>query len=106
MIQPTEKQIAHAKFWKKFLRLTRGRVPVMRALHVMWEEETEPGLKKAAKTLREKIDNGSTMSDAMKEQDNIFSPSILELIRTAEKTGAWDEILEEISSGLREGIFD
>ena len=46
------------------------------------------------------------MSDAMKEQDNIFSPSILELIRTAEKTGAWDEILEEISSGLREGIFD
>ena len=106
MIQPTEKQITHAKFWKKFLRLTRGRVPVMRALHVMWEEETEPGLKKAAKTLREKIDNGSTMSDAMKEQDNIFSPSILELIRTAEKTGAWDEILEEISSGLREGIFD
>ena len=29
-----------------------------------------------------------------------------ELVRAAEKTGAWDEVLCEITEGLEEGTFD
>jgi len=35
-----------------------------------------------------------------------FSPAVRELVKTAEKTGAWDDILQEIADGLQEGTFN
>jgi len=46
------------------------------------------------------------MSQALKKYPAEFSVSVVELIRVAEKSGAWDEILPEITDGLSEGTFD
>ena len=101
-----EKQKRLAKFWKKFLRLTRGRVTVLRALALAEEEEKDPAFKKAVHALRQTVEAGSPLSDALKKHPAEFSPSIIELIKTAEKSGAWDDILPEIVEGLEEGTFD
>jgi len=101
----TEKHTQLARFWKKFLRLTRGRVPVLRALRVISVEETDPEFKKVVDSIRKSIDKGKTLSEALQDHQAEFSPSIRELVRTAEQSGAWDEILEEIADGLQEGTF-
>ena len=104
-METTGKQIQLARFWKKFLRLTRGRVPVLRALRVISIEETDTTFKEVVDSIRKSIDKGKTLSDALQDHPSEFSPSIRELVRTAEQSGAWDEILAEIADGLQEGTF-
>jgi type IV pilus assembly protein PilC len=101
-----ERQQRLARFWKKYLRLTRGRVTALRALHLAAEEEKDPAFKAALVAIHEKIESGTSFSDAIREHPADFSPSIVELVRTAEKSGAWDEILVEIADGLADGTFD
>jgi type II secretory pathway component PulF len=101
----SKKQLQRAKFWRKFLRLTRGRVPVLRALSVISEEETDSAFRKRIDEIRRAMDRGHTLSEAIGKFRRDFSPSIVELVKTAEKTGAWDEILQEIADGLQDGTF-
>jgi type II secretory pathway component PulF len=51
------------------------------------------------------METGVTLSEAAEKYGKLISPSVLELLRHAEKTGAWDEILEEIAGGLEDGTF-
>jgi len=102
----SKKQSQQARFWRKFLRLTRGRVGVLRALEVMAEEEKDPRFRKLAEDIRTALEHGATLSEAVRGFPRMFSPSVLELVKTAEKTGAWDEILQEIADGLQDGTFD
>ncbi len=94
-----------AVMWRKFMRLTRGRVPALRALEVMGLEEKNQTIKELLSALNSGLSNGMTLSEAAGSHNSLVSASVLELLRHAEKTGAWDEILEEIAGGLEEGTF-
>ncbi len=100
-----EKQQRAARFWRKFLRLTRGRVTVLRALQLAAEEESHAIFRETLTAVYRAVESGSLLSEALKQHPDHFSPSVVELVRTAEKTGAWDEILIEIADGLAEGTF-
>ena len=95
-----------ARFWRKFLRLTRGRVTVLRALDVIAMEEEDESARAAVLSLRADVIDGLTLSEALAKRRPEFSLSVVELVKTAEKTGAWDEILEEIAGGIEDGTFD
>lgn len=96
----------HAHFWKKLLRLTRGRVTVLRALEIIEHEEPHIQWREKIRRLRTEMDTGSGLSDAVHSQPEVFSLSVRELVRAAERSGAWDEIMQEIAEGLRDGTFD
>jgi len=102
----SDKQERHVRFWKKFLRLTRGRVPVLRALEVISLEEKDEQFREVVLSIRGALEQGLTMSQVMQKQSSEFSPSVIELIKMAEKSGAWDEIIQEIVEGISEGTFD
>lgn len=101
----TRQQLQQARFWRKFMRLTRGRVGVLRALDVMVEEERDLRFRKLGEDIRKAMESGATLGEAVGSRPKVFSASIRELIKTAEKTGAWDEILQEIADGLEDGTF-
>ena len=92
-------------FWKRFLRLTRGRIPVLQAIKTIMNEENNPSFKKTLSSVRESIEKGSSLSEILVKYPPFFSPFVVELIKSAEKTGSWDEILQEIIDGLEDGIF-
>lgn len=92
-------------FWRKFLRLTRGRVPVSRALAVIGEEERDAGFQAIIRALQRTIEGGAPLSEGLAQHPEEFSAAVRELVRTAEKTGAWDDILVEIADGISEGTF-
>ena len=105
-MHPSDKQLRQARFWKKLLRLTRGRVTVLRAFDVIGAEEPDSPFRAVLTALRRDLDAGLALSEALRKQAPEFSMSVVELIRTAEATGAWDEILQEIADGLSDGTFD
>jgi type IV pilus assembly protein PilC len=102
----TDKRLKWARFWRKFLRLTRGRVPVIRALDVIAREERDEADRALVVAVRDALERGDAMSEALARHPEVFSPAVIELARTAEKTGAWDEVVEEIAGGLEDGTFD
>ena len=102
----TEEQQRRARFWMKFLRLTRGRVTVLKALDIAAQEERDPEFKRIIRSLKAAVDEGRALSKGLLEHPSHFSPSVVELVRTAENTGAWDEILSELAEGLAEGTFE
>jgi type II secretory pathway component PulF len=95
-----------ARFWRKFLRLTRGRVPVLRSLEIILAEEPDRGYRPVLRDLLDHVRQGQPLSAGLERHPRKFSICVRELIRTAEKTGAWDEILMEVAEGLAEGTFD
>lgn len=102
-----DNRYVRARFWRKLLRLTRGRVPILRALQVVEAEEQDASFQKALERIRRLLEEEEkSLSESLASEPAFFSLSVIELVRAAEKTGAWDEILAEIADGIEEGTFD
>lgn len=98
--------VRHEKFWRKYLRLTRAGIMVLRALDLARQEERNDEFRKVIEDIHGQVERGVTLSKAIQEHQPEFSLSEIEMIRTAEKRGAWDEVLEELADGLRDGTFE
>jgi len=81
-------------------------VAVLRALEVIGVEERDPDFKAIVIDIHDRMEKGAVLSEALTEHEAEFSLSVRELVKTAEKCGAWDEILAEMAEGLHEGTFD
>ena len=101
----TKKQLRLAGFWRKYLRLTRGRVGVLRALEIMAEEEVDKDFQAVICEIHDDMQNGLLLREAIEKHSAEFSLSVREMVRAAEKSGAWDEVIPEIVAGLEEGVF-
>jgi type II secretory pathway component PulF len=102
----SDEQRAHARFWRKYMRLTRAGIPVLKSLEIIAAEEKSGAWHDVAKELGGRLEAGVPLSEALAQSRRAFSLSTLELIRVAERRGAWDEVLEELAAGLEEGTFE
>ena len=102
----TPKQLQHGRFWKKYLRLTRAGVPALRGLEIIANEDSSPSFRAVVQSLRDELEAGFLLSEAMEKFPLEFSLSALEMIRTAEKEGHWDIVIEELAEGYLEGTFE
>jgi len=101
----SEKQLQQSRFWRKYLRLSRAGVPILRAFEIMSEEEPDAAFAEVLAALLGHLRDGVSLSDALQRFPKVFALSSVELVRTAERRGAWDEILQELSEGLADGTF-
>ncbi|MDA1045252.1 MAG: type II secretion system F family protein [Verrucomicrobia bacterium] len=102
----SDRQKHQARFWRKYLRLTRGRISTLRALEIIIREKHDAVLVQTLGDVLQALKSGASFKDAFSQHPTVFSPSILELLKSAEDSGAWDDILEEIAAGLEDGTFD
>ena len=104
-MEATKKQLRLAGFWRKYLRLTRGRVGVLRALEIMAEEEADKDFQCVMREIHNDLQEGLLFREAIEKHPTEFSLSVREIVKVAEKSGAWDEVIPEIVAGLEEGVF-
>ncbi|NDC10124.1 MAG: type II secretion system F family protein [Oxalobacteraceae bacterium] len=81
--------------------LTRAGVPLLSCLGDMRDEADSPTGRELSAGLYEKIEAGSTFSEAIAAFPGIFSPTITSLIRAGELTGQLPDVLKEIVRSLK-----
>ncbi|MEY4267226.1 MAG: hypothetical protein RIS90_1761 [Pseudomonadota bacterium] len=81
--------------------LARAGVPLLSCLGDMRDEADSPAGRELSAGLFEKIEAGSTFSEAIAAFPGIFSPTITSLIRAGELTGQLPDVLKEVVRSLK-----
>jgi len=81
--------------------LARAGVPLLTCLGDMRNEADSPAGRELSAGLYEKIEAGSTFSEAIASFPGVFSPTITSLIRAGELTGQLPDVLKEVVRSLK-----
>jgi type IV pilus assembly protein PilC len=81
--------------------LLRAGVPLLDTLADLRDSASTPGSRQVAVDIHDRIETGSTLSEAMTAQVSVFSPLLVGLVRTGEVTGRLPDVLAEIVASLK-----
>jgi type IV pilus assembly protein PilC len=81
--------------------LLRAGVPIITALQDLRDGADSLELRQVAASLMDRIQNGSTLADAMAADPGIFSEVMVHLVRSGEVTGQLAEVMEELVRSLK-----
>lgn len=81
--------------------LLRAGVPIQAILSDLRETSETPKIKNLCANLYEKIDSGSTISEALAANPGIFPELVVNLVRAGEATGQLPFVLQEIVASLK-----
>lgn len=79
----------------------RAGIPILIILADLRDSSEELKIRNLCANLHEKIDAGSTISEALSSHSTIFTELIINLIRAGEATGQLPHILQEVGNSLK-----
>ncbi len=74
-------------FTRQMYSLLRAGVPILQALQCLQESSHHPGMKDVLHEVRQSLDSGLDLSQAMNRRDDVFSPFFVSMVRVGEATG-------------------
>ncbi|GLV49133.1 secretion system protein [Thermus sp. LT1-2-5] len=87
-------------FMEEFATLVGAGVSVAQALHTLSLESRHPLLKEAARGVRERVEGGEGLAQAMGAYPEVFPPLVRALVGAAEVGGALEVVLRRIAEYL------
>jgi general secretion pathway protein F len=72
-------------------------LPLVESLTAVIEQVPNPALKKIATQVRERVNEGSSLADALAQHPRIFSPLFVNMTRAGERSGALEIVLERLA---------
>jgi type IV pilus assembly protein PilC len=87
-------------FTWQFATLINAGMPILRALYVLSEQTGNPKLKKAFVAVREDLEAGLVLSEALEWHPTVFSRLHVEIVGAGEAGGILDEVLFRIAEQL------
>lgn len=75
-------------------------VPIMTALNALIEQSESNAMKSVLMTVREKVAQGATLSDALALYPGLFSELYVNMVRAGEASGALDKVLFRLADYL------
>ena len=85
-------------FSRQFATVIGAGLPVVQSLAILQRQAEKPSLKNALKKVREDVETGLPLSEALAKFPNIFNRLYIYLVRAGEVSGNLDGILERIAS--------
>lgn len=85
-------------FSRQFATVINAGLPVVQSLSILQRQADKQGLKDALKKIREDVETGLPLSEAMAKFPKIFNRLYIYLVRAGEASGNLDAILERIAS--------
>ncbi len=85
-------------FSRQFATVINAGLPVVQSLAILQRQAEKPSLKNALKKVREDVETGLPLSEALAKFPNIFNRLYIYLVRAGEVSGNLDGILERIAS--------
>lgn len=96
MVRVKTKDIAI--FCRQFYTMLDAGLSINSALHIMAEQITNKKLRSALVKVEEEVRKGATLSEAMKEQKQIFPELLVNMVETGEVSGNLDSIMLRMSN--------
>lgn len=84
-------------FCRQFLSILKAGVSMISALEMLTDQTENKTLKEALKSVKDNVEKGDTLSVAMKKQDGLFPPILLNMIAAGESSGSLEVSLERMS---------
>ncbi|MBN1628623.1 MAG: type II secretion system F family protein [Thermoleophilia bacterium] len=89
-----------AVFARQFATMINSGLPVLRALYILEEQTTNVRFKKILGSVREDVEAGMALSDAMERYPVAFDRLFVSMVRAGEAGGALDSCLERLAVQL------
>jgi type IV pilus assembly protein PilC len=89
-----------AVFSRQFATLTASGMPMLRSLYTLEDQTEDERLKDAIAGVREDVEAGSSLADAMGRRPQIFDNLFRAMIRSGESSGRLDETLDKVAYQL------
>lgn len=86
-----------AIFCKQFESILHAGVTIIQALHMITDQVENKHLKKALEDTRLLVEKGETLADAMREQEGIFPPILLNMVEAGEASGSLEVSFRRMS---------
>src|SRR5436190_16984380 len=91
---------AIAVFSRQFATLIASGMPMLRSLYTLEEQTEDEMLKKAIVAVREDVESGSSVAQAMESQPGVFDPLYRAVVRAGEGSGRLEEALDRVAYQL------
>jgi type II secretory pathway component PulF len=85
-------------FTRQLETMLESGLPLLSALEILGEQATHPGLELAIDRVRADVEQGSTLTEAMRRQPHCFPEVFVNLIHAGEEGGLMAQMLDRIGS--------
>lgn len=87
-------------FSRQLATMVDSGIPLVQALDVLSEQMEKANFQAVVASLRENIETGSSLSEALSRHPRIFSTLFVNMVRAGESSGMLDDILERLADYL------
>ncbi len=84
-------------FTRQLATLLGAKIPLVPSLSSLITQTTNPAFKKIIAQIKESVNEGNTLTNAMSEHPKIFSNIYINMIRAGEASGSLDIVLERLA---------
>ena len=88
-------------FAQELAALLKAGLPLFQSLDVMLERQRDALFRQSLATVREKVKSGTALSDAFRQEGDLYPPIFSASLVAGERSGNLDEVLRRFSSHLR-----
>src|SRR5687768_10135650 len=89
-----------AIFSRQFATLIASGMPMLRSLYTLEDQTDDEMLQKSIVSLRQDVEAGSSVADAMERQPGVFDPLYRSMVRAGEGSGRLEEALDRVAYQL------
>lgn len=87
-------------FSRQLATMVDSGIPLVQALDVLAEQIENPSFRTVVANLRDSIETGSSLSEALSKYPKIFSDLFVNMVKAGETSGMLDDILERLADYL------
>ena len=87
-------------FSRQFATLVSSGMPMLRSLYTLEDQTEDEMLKASVVAVRQDVEAGSTLNQAMERHPGVFDPLYRSMVRSGEESGKLEEALERVAYQL------
>jgi type IV pilus assembly protein PilC len=97
-MQPKVKQEDVIMFCRQFSTMIDAGLPIIQCLDILYSQQENPTFKKTLKEIKESVEAGQTLAEALKKYPNSFDALFVNMVAAGEAGGILDTILQRLSA--------
>ncbi len=87
-------------FSRQLATMVDAGIPLVGALDILADQLENPSFRTVIYNVKERIETGSSLSEALNKHPKVFSPLFINMVKAGESSGMLDDILERLATYL------